>query len=193
MVIRCLGVTVEDYFIPPFELGNGEYLILSAPYSLGSNIDKTIINCFHFPETNKVEKLHISKKFEIIKAVTNINKFSWDNIFGKFSIGRWLQKEFEISLQEAEKLLLVHNISTETNLKALGWNTKKTLAIQATLLKFQYVIFDTAGMDYSGIELLYKILPNYITNHTIVEIKYNSSGEDIFFHTGKHIQVLKKT
>lgn len=158
MLIKSKGIKTDTFYIPPFDLNNGEIVII---YLFGGG---------HFHKTamflkdifcNKVKNENVIMH----KELTFVQHFIEPNlrrIFYPVTVGEYLKKNANLASPYATKIYEIDQINEKTKIKTLIGNRKKLLYLYATLSKTENIIFDLIGQGPIEAEEIYKIIKEIV-------------------------------
>jgi hypothetical protein len=146
MIVECKGIKTDTYYIPPFELRDGElvviYLYGGAHYH---DLKTKLADIF----TGKIKNNNVT----ILRPMTFVEHFK-ESTFRRFfypvTVGEYLSKNTNSKSSFATKIYDIDWISTKTKVKTLATNPRKLLCLYSTLSKTTDIVFDLVGQDPQG-------------------------------------------
>lgn len=158
LLIESKGIKTEQYFIPPFELREGELVVI---YLYGGahfqNIKTGLVNIF----TGKTKNENI----RVEKTLTYVDYFR-ESKFRRFSfpvrVDEYLRKNANLDSKFIQKLYENPWINRKTKINELSWNTKGLLSLYATFSKTKYIVFELAGQGPVDAKETFDIVRNEI-------------------------------
>lgn len=142
LVLESKGIITKEYFIPPFELREGELVIL---YLYGGahfqNVKTDLLNIF----TGKIKNENVT----IRKPLTYVDYFKesrFRRLFFPVRVGEYLRKKANTESEFVEKVYEMPWVNKNTKVSELFWNSKMLLSLYATFSKTKYIVFELAGL-----------------------------------------------
>lgn len=158
MLIENKGIKTDTFYIPPFDLNNGEIVII---YLFGGGYFHKTAMFLKDIFCNKVKNENII----IHKELTFVPHFIEPNlrrIFYPVTVGEYLKKNANLASPYATKIYEIDQINEKTKIKTLIGNRKKLLCLYATLSKTENIIFDLIGQGPQEAEEIYKIIKEIV-------------------------------
>ncbi|MFB9079631.1 hypothetical protein ACFFLS_07065 [Flavobacterium procerum] len=158
LLIKCKGIRTNAYFIPPFELREGELVFLylhNGPHY--QNIKTELLDIF----TGKIKNENVI----ISKSLTYVDYFresKFRNLFFPLRVGNYLKKKANLESKFIEKIYEFPWINKETKIEDLYWNSKRLLSLYATFSTTKYIIFELAGQGGADASEMVDIIKNEI-------------------------------
>ena len=132
--------------IPGFVLEEGKVI------QLISQFEPTI------SQYNSVKESYL--KTTIISDVKSVKVFTGLNrLIKKQTISYYLKENMAPVPDRLHEYFEENNILIDTKITSLGANIRYILSLEASLKHFRYLFLDLAGLDYVGIEYIFKLLP----------------------------------
>lgn len=160
MLIENKGIKTDTFYIPPFDLKEGEMIVLY------------LYNGVHFYETEMFLKDIFSGKTKnenvlVHKALTFVEhpiESKFRRLFLPMSVGKYLKKNADLNNPYAAKIYENKWINKKRKVQALAGTERKLLSLYATLSKTSDIVFDFVAQDPKGVELTYKIVKEVTQN-----------------------------
>lgn len=160
MLIENKGIRTDSFYIPPFELNEGEIIVLNL---LGGQ---------HFYETemylkdifcgkSKNEDVLVHKR---LAFVAHFLEPQFSRLFYPMTVGRYLKKNANFDSPFATKIYETDWIKERTKVNTLAGNPRKLLSLYATLSNTDCTVFDVVGQGLQGARDTYKIVKNVVKN-----------------------------
>lgn len=154
MLIRNKGIKTDTYYIPPFDLNEGEIVVLN------------LFNGQHFYDTEMYLKdIFIgntrNKNVVVNQKMTFVEHFIEPKIrrlFYPITVGEYLRKKSNLSSPYASKIYEIEWINEKTRINTLAGNLRRLLSLYVTLSKTKNIVFDVVGQDPKGAEEAYRIV-----------------------------------
>ncbi|KAF2341204.1 hypothetical protein [Flavobacterium tistrianum] len=160
LLIESKGIRTKEYFIPPFELREGELVIL---YLYGGahfhGVKTELVNIF----TGKVKNENVT----VIKPLTYVDYFresKFRSLFFPIRVGEYLKKKANLESEFIQKIYEIPWINKKTKINELYWKSKGLLSLYATFSKTKYIVFELAGLGPVDAKENYDIVRNEIKN-----------------------------
>ncbi|KAF2512086.1 hypothetical protein EYY60_07500 [Flavobacterium zhairuonense] len=141
LIIESKGIRTNQYFIPPFELREGELVVLYL--EVGCHFDdmkEQLIAVF----TGKVQHENV----KIIKPLTFAEPFKESiskKIFNPITVEHYLKKHANVNAPIVSKIFEIDTFTKKTKVKDLGISEQKRLSLTAVFSKTKNVVFDLRG------------------------------------------------
>ncbi|WP_428231048.1 hypothetical protein [Flavobacterium sp.] len=160
LIIESKGIRTYHYFIPPFELREGELVII---YLEGG---------FHFDEMKaQLVAIFAGKAYhenvKIIKPLTfaaPIEESALKRIFNPTSVGRYLKRNANLK-NSVSRIFEIDNFTKKDKVKNLDNSERKRLSLCAVFSKTKYVSFDLRGEGAAYFDKTYQFAKNEIKNN----------------------------
>ncbi|MEN2486791.1 hypothetical protein AAYQ05_03220 [Flavobacterium sp. B11] len=160
LLIESKGIRTKEYFIPPFELREGELVVL---YLYGGahfqDIKTELVNAF----TGKIKNENVI----VTKSLTYVDYFresKFRRLFFPIKVGEYLKKRANLESEFIQKIYEIPWINKKTKINELHWNSKRLLSLYTTLSKTKYIVFELAGLGPDDAKENYDIVRNEIKN-----------------------------
>jgi hypothetical protein len=160
MLIENKGIKTDKYFIPPFDLNEGEIIVIH----LG--------NGQHFYEAEIFLKdiftgKTINNNLKVNRPLKFVEHFFEPTIrrlIYPVTVGEYLRKNANLKDKFSEKIFETNWINTKTKVNTLAGNPRKLLSLYSTLSKTKNIVFDLAGQDAQGAKDTYEIVKTCVNN-----------------------------
>jgi hypothetical protein len=160
MLIVNKGITTETFYIPPFDLNEGEIVVLY------------LFNGQHLYETEMFLKDIFCGKTKdenviVYKNLTFVEHFiepKLRRLFYPVTVGEYLRKNANLDSPYSTKIYEIDWINERTKVNTLAGNPRRLLCLYATLSNTQNIVFDVAGQDPQGADETYKIVKEVVKN-----------------------------
>jgi ABC-type multidrug transport system ATPase subunit len=147
MIIKCDGIIIGKFRIPPFELKQGE-LIGIFLYNGEHSFDLKMELVTYFTGKKNINGL---KVFENLKFVEHFSESKIKRIFKPTSVEEYLKMNFNFNSEEIKKVYEIDKyIKPKTKIQSLAGTPRKLLSLYSTLSNTNKVVFDLAGIDPLG-------------------------------------------
>lgn len=158
LLIESKGIKTDKYFIPPFELREGELVVL---YLYGGphfqSIKTELVHIF----TGKIKNENVIVK----KPLTYVDYFKeskFRRLFFPIRVDEYLRKNANLESKFIQKLYENPWINKRTKINELHWNSKRLLSLYATFSKTKDIVFELAGQGPADAKETYDIVRNEI-------------------------------
>lgn len=161
MIIESKGIIKDNFFIPPFELSEGEIIILHLFGGGHYNQLKEYLKSV-FTEKLKNESITIHKP---LKFVDYITEPKWRSLFYPITVGEYLQKNANFDSEYATKIYETNTwITKKTRIDTLAGTPRKLLSLFAQLSNSNNILFDLDGQDPLGATDMYEFVKENVKN-----------------------------
>lgn len=158
LLIESKGIRTKEYLIPPFELREGELVIL---YLHGGahfqGIKTELVNIF----TGKIKNENVI----VTKSLTYVDYFresKFRSLFFPLRVGKYLKKSGNLESKFIQKIYEILWINKKTKINELHWNSKRLLSLYTTFSKTKHIVFELAGLGPDDAKENYDIVRNEI-------------------------------
>lgn len=146
MVIENLGIKTDQFYLPPFELKEGEIILIKlANDNLVSEIENSLKELLSGKKNNS--KIILFKK---ILVVENIIESFFQYHFYPLTVGNYIKRNANSKSSIPQRIYEIEWINSKTKLRKLPGNPRKLLSLYTTLSKNNNIIFDMFGQDQQG-------------------------------------------
>lgn len=157
IIIKNKGIRTKNFYLPPFELNEGEIILIQLPEEIITcEIEKTLIEFFCGVKKNKLIK--INKQFTYVKDF--LNQSYLDSFIYKHTVGRYLKKHSNLESDFSKKIFDIDWINDKTLIEKLPGTPRKKLSLYTTLSKNNYVIINLFALDKKGTNEIFEIISN---------------------------------
>lgn len=160
MLVESKGIRTDKYYIPPFELRDGELVVIFL-YGGAHYYDLKMELVDIFTRKTKNDNVNI---FRPLTFVEHFKESTFRRLFYPVSVGEYLKKNGNSKNNFASKIYDIDCISKKTKVNTLASNLRKLLCLYSTLSKKTDIVFDLAGQDPQGALETYKIVKETIRN-----------------------------
>ncbi|BAP33394.1 uncharacterized protein CHSO_4357 [Chryseobacterium sp. StRB126] len=160
MLIENKGITTSSFYIPPFKLNAGEFVVLF------------LYNGQHFHETKTFLKDIFSGRTKNESAVINKNmtyaehykESAFRQLFYPQTVGKYLKKNANLNSLYARKIYEIKGINENTKIKTLSANSTLLLSLYTTLSNTDTIMLDLQGQGPIEAKEIYKIINEFVKN-----------------------------
>ena len=160
MLIENKGIKTDTFYIPPFDLNEGEIVVLY------------LFNGQHFYETEiflkdifcgrtKDENVLVHKSLTFVE---HFNEPKLRRLFYPVTVGEYLKKNANFDSPYATKIYEIDWINKNKKVNTLAGNPRSLLSLYVTLSKTNNIVFDVVGQDPKGVEETYEIVKKVVKN-----------------------------
>ena len=159
LIIENKGIKTDHYFIPPFELREGELVIIYLEG--GAHFDdlkEQLVAIF-------AGKTH-HENVKVIKPLTfaaPIEESAIKRIFNPMSVGGYLKRNANLK-NSVSRIFEVDNFTKKDKVKKLDTSERKRLSLCAVFSKTKYVSFDLRGEAAAYFNKTYQFAKDEIKN-----------------------------
>jgi hypothetical protein len=164
--MSCGGCAVEDWWIPPFELRDGQSLTLYVPSGSLVHPDEPItafLNRF-----GRAFEIH-GQSAIAEPAVSPFGFFSW---FKDHSATGWLRRRSGMTRSQAQDV--IHRLRLHRDdIRYLNGSYRMLLGMEAALAKpSDLLIFSTTGANYASIQIAFAMAQQHCAQHAAVYLSF---------------------
>ena len=160
MLIKSNGIKIPGFYLPPFELREGEIVVLN------------LFGGAHFYETKMFFKdIFIGKISDqavtVLQPLTFVKHFrepALRRIFYPITVREYLRTNADPNSYYSKKIFESKWITGKTRVQAFAGNPRKLLSMYATLSRTNKIVFDVAGLDPLGAHDTFRIAKEGIKN-----------------------------
>lgn len=160
LLIESKGIKTDQYFIPPFEVREGELVLISVYGGAHYQEIKTeLVGVF----TGKIKNENII----IRKSLTYVDYFKESNfrrLFYPVRVGEYLKKNANLESKFIQKLYEIPWIQKQTKINELYWNSTRLLSLYATFSKTNNIVFEVSGQGWENAKTMCEIVRDEIKN-----------------------------
>lgn len=160
LLIESKGIKTDQYFIPPFEVREGDFvLICLGNHNVSWEVETKLINIFSGKQ--KHENVIVTKALTYVK---HFKESEFRRRFFPVTVGEYLFKNANAKSKLAGKIYEIDWINKKTKVNILPGNPRKLLSLYSVLSKTNNIIFDVVAQDFQGIVEVGKIVKDEIEN-----------------------------
>lgn len=160
LLIESKGIKTDYYFIPPFEVKEGDFVLIHLDYHIASAyIEEKLIAILTGKE--KHENVRINKPHTFVK---HFRESAFKDRFFPATVGEYLSKNANPKSEFAIKIYEIDWMNINIKINTLAGNPRKLISLYSTLSKTNNIIFDLSGQNYDGIEQASEIVKKEIKN-----------------------------
>lgn len=160
MHIECKGIKTDTFFIPSFELNDGDIIVICL-FNGSHSQDAEILLTDIFCGNTKHENVLINKKMTFVEHIVEPKLRS---MFYPGTVGKYLKVNAVFDSPYARRIYEIDWINEKTKLNTLARNPRRLLSLYATLSKTSNIIFDIIGQDPKGIRETFEIVKTEVKN-----------------------------
>ncbi|MGO4293559.1 hypothetical protein [Chitinophaga sp. RAB17] len=158
MILQSKGIRTGKYFIPPFELQEGElvviYLYSGAHFH---DLEMQLINIL----TGAVSD-HAVKIYQSLTYVTHFRESWIRKRLYPLTVGKYLKKNTQPHHAFASKIYEHPHINKHTKMYTLSSHHQQLISLYATLSNTNHIIFDLIGQGVEGAMESYKTIKEIV-------------------------------
>ena len=146
ILIKSTGITFRNFYIPPFELFEGEIIVIYL-YN-GEHVfdlEMHLKNIFEGKIQNK--NVVINQKLSFVEY---IRESEFRKIFYPITVKEYLKKHANLNNYYADKIYDTDWINPQTKINRLPGNHRKQLSLYSTLSNSNNIMLDVVGQDTRG-------------------------------------------
>ena len=157
-VIESKGIRTDQYFIPPFELREGELVIVYLePVIHFDELKAQLVAIF----TREVQH----KNVKVEKPLTFAEPFKesfFKRIFNPVTVWRYLKKNANINNPVVSKIFEIDTFTKKDKVKNLETSEKKRLSLSVVFSKNRNIVFDLRGESAMHFSKTYEFVKDEI-------------------------------
>lgn len=158
MIVESKGIKTETYYIPPFELRNGELVII---YLYGGahyyELKTELVDIF--TGKTRCENVNVLRELTFVE---HFKESAFRRLFCPVTVEEYLSKNANSKSNFATRIYDFGWISKNTKVNTLAGNPRKLLSLYSTLSKTTHIVFDLVGQDPLGALETYKMVKDTI-------------------------------
>ena len=153
LILKCEGIEIEEYFVPPFTLYSGEVvrfwiqIIPNNTNKSGYEISQILREIFS--SRKEQEGLKINHQIPFAESILETGILS--TIF-PLTVRQYLQKRRKLNLTQIQDILQELKLNSKDKIGYLDFTTRKSLSISSLFKKCDRISFDYYGLDPLGTE-----------------------------------------
>jgi hypothetical protein len=161
MIIKSKGIIKENLFIPPFELNEGELIVL---HLYGGGHYNALKNYLQGIFTGKLKNENVII-YKPLAFVDYIYEPKLRRLFYPMTVGEYLKKHAKPNSEYATKIYETNDwITKKTRLNTLFGTSRKLLSLFAKLSNSKDILFDLDGQDPLGAIDMYEFVKQNVKN-----------------------------
>ncbi|GGF19916.1 hypothetical protein [Flavobacterium limi] len=161
LLIESKGIRTDQYFIPPFELREGELIIIYLDG--GSHFDclkAQLVAVFTGKEKHENVRIYEPLTF----ASNPLRESFFKRIFNPITVGSYLKKNADLKSSIVSKIFEIDTFTKKDKVKDLGISEKKRLSLTAVFSKTKNIVFDLRGEGAVYFTKTYEFVKDEIKN-----------------------------
>ncbi|KIC02504.1 hypothetical protein OA88_08725 [Flavobacterium sp. JRM] len=160
LIIESKGIRTDQYFIPPFELREGEFVLIYLDNHIASeDVKWNLVDIF--TGKTKHENVIVGKPLTYVK---HFRESEFRRIFFPVTVGEYLFKNANSKSKFAKKIYEIDWVNKKTKVNRLPGNPRKLISLYSVLSRTKNVIFDVIGQDFQGIAEVGEIIKQETEN-----------------------------
>ena len=154
MLVKFSGQTIDNFFIPSFNLTNGEIVIIKFPNDgFSRQVELKLIDILSGKVSNKNVELITPLKYAEHFWKTSL----WYRLF-PMTVAKYHDKYANKANPIFERIYDIEWMTPKIKIETLAGNARRKLSLYTTLSWTNNIIFDLAGVDPQGAEDIYEIV-----------------------------------
>jgi len=187
MVLENKGIKTDNFYVPPFDLYEGEVVVLYL-HNGGYYYDTEMFLKDIFCGITKKKNVTLHKKMTFVE---HFKESSFRRIFYPTTVGEYLRKNANLSDPFSKKIFEEKWITNKTKINALNKmnnnTSRRLLCIYAALSKTKDIVFDMAGVGPEGAELIFKTVKEAVKNRGSAILL--DGFDDMKQHASKYLEL----
>lgn len=158
MLIDFKGLKTEDYYIPPFQLNQGEIALLylyggSHYYPLKSTLIEVLT------KTIPDEQVTVYQPFTFVAP---FKEPALRRLFYPVTVEEYIHKNAGADKTIAHRIYSEQQITRNTRVNTLSFLQRKLLSLYVTVSKTKYILFDLDGISAESSDHIYTIVKSLV-------------------------------
>ncbi len=157
-MVRSAGFTVDNFFIPPFTIQQGEILIIdidNGPHFV--HLRDRLVSTFLNRESNN--KIFVNEPFRL---ATPIVENAWQRFFIRLTVKEYIKNAGNPNSLLPNEIYDIAYIKPKTKIIELAGTSRKMLSVLCSLSWSDKIIFDLLGIDPMGAENIFTLVKKHI-------------------------------
>jgi hypothetical protein len=157
-MVHSAGFTVDNFFIPPFTVQQGEILIIdidNGPHFV--SLRDRLVNIFLKRESDG--KVFVNEPF---RFVSSIEETVWQRFFKRLTVKDYIENASSPDSSLPNEIYDIAHIKPKTKIIELAGTPRKILSVLCSLSWSDKIIFDLLGVDPLGAEKIFILVKNHI-------------------------------
>jgi hypothetical protein len=172
--LECLGLTVRDFFVPPFRVEASQSVCLHVRLP-SPKWQEELVPIL----SGKVAHPAMHLYGAISYLERPMPRRRWWGGWRSPTAGDWLTAVKGLTSAEATAVLSLIGEPADMSVGRIGWNERTMLDLEACLLRPpDLLVFDTCGNDYLGIQRIFERLASRTPQLALVYLKTRFEKED---------------
>lgn len=151
MIAQSKGFQIDDFKIPPFELNEGDFIVLYIGNTLKSQYLRKKLFAF-FSGKEKEPNLVFNEKIEV---VSNIYLKGIKEVLFPTTVKKYVYRNAKRPKDILSKLVAFDRITSGTKIATLPSTSRKLISLFTTYSHTTKIIFDLGGLDLLGSEKVF--------------------------------------
>ncbi|HTJ53211.1 MAG TPA: hypothetical protein VL443_27340 [Cyclobacteriaceae bacterium] len=174
-MIQSTGISIDNFYIPPFTLDKGEIVIIQLPN--GPYFEELLFKLVDIlTDKIKNENIEIGTALRFIEQV---NEGYWRTLFFPSTVKRYIRKHSNPGNDVATTIYEFDGINQNTKISKLPGTQRKLLSLWTTFSWTDKIIFDLRGIDPLGGQRIYDLMKKLVGNSgAAILIDYNDEFKD---------------
>lgn len=161
LLIESKGIRTDQYFIPPFELREGDLLLIHLDNHIASSyVEEKLIDILTGKE--KCENVKINKPHTFVK---HFRESRFKDRFFPATVGEYLSKNANPKSEFFHKIYEIDWMNKNIKVNSLAGNPRRLISLYSVLSKTNNIIFDLMAQDHQGMEHAIEVVKAEIGNN----------------------------
>jgi hypothetical protein len=167
--LSCEGITVGALVIPPFQLGEGEWICLHIPGSSDAEEYDQLVQVL----TGQRPVSHLRHTGRVVHADRPFHRAGWFGWLRRVYPVDWLCQSAGVDRAEAEAITARLGLRPEWHIDQLAANPRALLGLEAAWARgAEVVVFSTSGLDPSGLRSVYEAVSAKLDRCAALQFSY---------------------
>jgi hypothetical protein len=157
MLLECYGVQIDKFFLPPFEVKAGDFVLINLFDGWHHrDLSTAVVDVLTGRRSDANVKIHATFSF-----AARLEESKFRHHFNPVTVGEYLRKNANIDSPFYQKIYEYKYIHEKTKVQTLAGTPARKLSIYSILSKQQPIILSLTGIDPLGAKEIYDTVLAY--------------------------------